>query len=282
MPDSWAKALRPDDGLVRLHLVAGEPRHHPARARDLARVDARPQPVRRLAYAQQHHDLLERCIARPLADPVDRALHLAAPGHDARERVRHGQAQVVVAVHRAGHLGEARDEPVELAPHRRVLLGHRVADSVRHVDRGRALVERDLEHLGGELEVGAGGVHGRELASCFSWPMATRFAAVPAGVAMPPISGPNAVAIISARPKLLRPGCSAASRSRPTAERQQHRRHRHVGDPPRDERAHGQHAQEHAVRPRSDTLQDLVHEPRPEAGARERRRQQQHTDEERR
>ena len=46
--------------------------------------------------------------------------------------------------------------------------------------------------------------------------MATRFAAVPAGVAMPPMSGPNAVAIINARPKLLRPGCSAASRSRPT------------------------------------------------------------------
>ena len=53
-------------------------------------------------------------------------------------------------------------------------------------------------------------------ASCFSWLMATRFAAVPAGVAMPPMSGPKAVAIISARPKLLRPVSSFASRSRPT------------------------------------------------------------------
>ena len=38
-------------------------------------------------------------------------------------------------------------------------------------------------------------------ASCLSWPMATRLAAVPAGVAMPPMSGPNAVAIMSDRPK---------------------------------------------------------------------------------
>ena len=41
------------------------------------------------------------------------------------------------------------------------------------------------------------------------------FAAVPAGVAIPPISGPKAVAIISERPKLLSPGRSPASRSSP-------------------------------------------------------------------
>ena len=41
--------------------------------------------------------------------------------------------------------------------------GSRVADGVGHVDRGGALVERDLQHLGGELEVRAGRVHGREL-----------------------------------------------------------------------------------------------------------------------
>ena len=40
---------------------------------------------------------------------------------------------------------------------------HRVADRVGDVDRGRALVDRDLAHLGGELEVGPGRVHRREL-----------------------------------------------------------------------------------------------------------------------
>ena len=44
-----------------------------------------------------------------------------------------------------------------------VLVGRRVADRVRDVDRRRALVERDLQHLGGELHVGARRVHRREL-----------------------------------------------------------------------------------------------------------------------
>ena len=39
---------------------------------------------------------------------------------------------------------------------------------------------------------------------------------MPAGVAMPPISGPKAVEIISARPKLLCPGRSPASCRSPT------------------------------------------------------------------
>ena len=40
---------------------------------------------------------------------------------------------------------------------------HRVPDGVGDVDRGRALVDRDLQHLGRELDVGAGRVHRREL-----------------------------------------------------------------------------------------------------------------------
>ena len=152
------------DRLVRLHLVAGEARHHPARARDLARVHAGPEPVRGLAHVEQHHDLLERGVAGALADPVDRALHLAAAGPHAGERVGHRHAEVVVAVHRGGDVrrGRARAGRAR-ATSRAYSSGHRVADRVRHVDRRGALVERDLEHLGGELEVRAGGVHRREL-----------------------------------------------------------------------------------------------------------------------
>ena len=69
--------VAPDDRLVRLHLVAGQPRDQAARARDLGRVDPGPQPEAWLARAQQHHDLLQRGVPGALADPVDRALHLA-------------------------------------------------------------------------------------------------------------------------------------------------------------------------------------------------------------
>ena len=120
-------------------------------------------PIVGLARVQQHHDLLERGVAGPLADPVDRALDLARAGPQAGERVGHRQPQVVVAVDRQHHVAQIRHQLVQRAQKVGVLVRHRVADRVGDVDRGRALVDRDLAHLGGELEVGPGGVHGREL-----------------------------------------------------------------------------------------------------------------------
>ena len=110
--------VAPDDRLVRLHLVAGQSRDQPARARDLGRLDARPQTEARLARAQQHHDLLQRGVAGALADAVDRALDLAAARFQARERVGDRQSEVVVAVHRDGHVVQRRHQPVERFEHR--------------------------------------------------------------------------------------------------------------------------------------------------------------------
>ena len=164
MPDSCAKALRPDDRLVGLHRVAGQARDHAARCGRSPRVTAPVcRPRRACAGVQQHDDLLQRGVAGPLADAVDRALDLAGPGLQAGERVGHGQPEVVVAVHRQHDVVQSGDELVEAAQERRVLVRHRVADGVGDVDRRRALVDRDLADLGGELEVGARRVHRREL-----------------------------------------------------------------------------------------------------------------------
>ena len=95
--------------------------------------------------------------------PVDRALDLARPGPDAGVGVGDGQAQVVVAVDRGLDPAQRRHQLVEAAPHLGVLLGRRVADRVGDVDRRRPLLDRDRDHLGGELEVGPGRVHRREL-----------------------------------------------------------------------------------------------------------------------
>ena len=95
-----------DDRLVRLDRVAGEARDEAARARDLARDDAGVQADVRLARVQQHHDLLERRVARALADPVDRALDLARARLDAGERVRDREPEVVVAVDRQDDVGQ--------------------------------------------------------------------------------------------------------------------------------------------------------------------------------
>ena len=115
------------------------------------------------ARVQQHHDLLERRVARALADAVDRALDLARAGLQAREGVGDGEPEVVVAVDGQHDVAQARHQLVEAAEEGDVLLRHRVADGVGDVDRRGALVERDLHHLGGVLDVGARGVHRREL-----------------------------------------------------------------------------------------------------------------------
>ena len=112
---------------------------------------------------EQHRDLLQRAVAGPLAEAVDRALDLARAGDHPGVGVGDGQPQVVVAVDRGLDLAQVRDQLVEARPHRRVLLGRRVADRVGDVDHRRPGVDRDLQHLGGELEVGAGRVHRREL-----------------------------------------------------------------------------------------------------------------------
>ena len=125
-----------DDRLVRLHRVAGEARDQAARARDLARVDAGVQPADvGGARVQQHHDLLERRVARALADPVDRALDLPRARLQAGERVRDREAEVVVAVDGEHDVAQARHQLVEPAQERGVLVRHRVADGVGDVDR---------------------------------------------------------------------------------------------------------------------------------------------------
>jgi hypothetical protein len=136
----------------------------PGAAGDLARVDARVQAadVRR-PRVQEHHDLLERGVAGPLSDAVDRALDLPGAGLHAGEGVRHGQAEVVVAVDAQLDVRQARHQLVQAPEERRVLAGHRVPDRVGDVDDGRALLEDDAQDLCGEVHVGASGVHRGEL-----------------------------------------------------------------------------------------------------------------------
>jgi hypothetical protein len=66
-------------------------------------------------------------------------------------------------VHRQHGVAQLRHALVEAGQEGGVLLGHRVADGVGDVDRRRAFLDGDRDHLGGEVEVGARRVHRREL-----------------------------------------------------------------------------------------------------------------------
>ena len=162
MPDSCANAFRPDDGLVVLHRVAGEARHEPRRAGQLfgphTDADTREEVA---ARPDRHHDLFERGVAGALAEPVHRALDLARAVGDARERVRDGHAEVVVAVRRDDVVAvDRRDDVRDQLP---VLVGNTEPDGVGDVQCRRAVVDRELQHLAEEVDVGAAAVLGREL-----------------------------------------------------------------------------------------------------------------------
>ena len=158
-----SERIAPDDGLVGLDRIAGEARDQTRGARDLAGDHARAQADIGLPGVQEHDDLLQGRVARALADPVDRALDLARAGHQSGERIGHGEPKIVVAVHGEHDIAQARHELVEPAQEGGELVGHRVAHGVGDVDRGGALRDRDRAYVGGVLDVGAGGVHGREL-----------------------------------------------------------------------------------------------------------------------
>ena len=111
--------------------------------------------------AHGHDDLLERGVSGPLAQSVDGAFDLPGTGVHRSHGVGHSHAQVVVAVggddvvtlHDVAHIGQTLG----------VLGGHAVADGVGDVERGGAVVDRDLQHLAHELEVGPRRIFRREL-----------------------------------------------------------------------------------------------------------------------
>ena len=97
-PALVGERARPHDRLVRLHRVAGERGDEPRRPHDLLQVEAVPHAERLAPRPHDHRDLLERAVARALADPVHRDLHLARAVLDAGQRVRDRETEVVVAV----------------------------------------------------------------------------------------------------------------------------------------------------------------------------------------
>ncbi len=111
-----------------------------------------------------HHDLLERRVAGALADAVDRALDLprarAGRRRTSWRRPGPGRRGSAPTARRRSQPGTSSYRPVRKAAYSS---GMRVADRVGDVDRRRALLDGDRDHLGGELEVGARGVHRREL-----------------------------------------------------------------------------------------------------------------------
>ena len=153
-----------DDRLVRRDVRPRALLQQPRGARELRRVDARVRAGEQLgARVQRHHDLLERRVARALADAVHRHLDLPRAGADAGQRVRDREAEVVVAVRRDDDAGMLRRQLDDAAIVFSYSHGRRVADGVRDVQRRRAALDHGGEHVEQVLGIGARRVLRREL-----------------------------------------------------------------------------------------------------------------------
>jgi len=115
------------------------------------------------AGADRHDNLFQGAVAGSLAQAVDGAFHLPGPFQDCRQAVGHRHAQVVVTVNAQHHLVDAAHVLFQVGDGGSVLAGHGIADRVGNVDGGGAGLDGALDHLGQEVQLGAGGVLGREL-----------------------------------------------------------------------------------------------------------------------
>ena len=155
------EGVAPDDRLVGLHVEAGDDGEQARQFQQLGRLDAVAGRHGVGAGAQRHHDLFQRRVAGAFADAVDRAFDLARAGANGRERVGDREAEIVVVVGGEDHAfgaGHAGAEHGEDACH---VLGQRVADGVRDVDRGGAASDRDFDAAAQEVGLGAAAVLGR-------------------------------------------------------------------------------------------------------------------------
>ncbi|MNS97555.1 hypothetical protein D3C72_1318920 [compost metagenome] len=151
-------------GLVGLHHEAGGLADHAAGGHDVLGVDVQVEPEVVPARLHGHDHFFERAIACALSQAVDRALDLArAADLHAGQRVRHGHAQVVVAMHRPDRLVAVGNALAQHLDEVAVQLRNGVADGVGHVDGGGALVDHGLEHAAQEVGVAAVAVFGAEL-----------------------------------------------------------------------------------------------------------------------
>ncbi len=163
MPGFVGEGVAADDGLVALHLHAGDVRNQPAGRHQPSGIDIRCGLVIVLPRAQRHDDFFQRAVAGAFADAVDRTLDLPCPVLDRRQAIAHGQAEIVVAMDADHRPIDVRHALAERADHAAHLLGHGVADGVGNVDGRGPGVDGRGDHFAEEINLGAGGVFGREL-----------------------------------------------------------------------------------------------------------------------
>src|SRR5512135_2956670 len=127
------ESVSPDDRLVRLDYQPGQVGQQPARRVDFPGVHTTIQPEQVFAGVERHHYLLERRVARPLADPVDGAFDLTHAVLHCDQRVGNSQPEVVMAMNGQYGLADVRNVRPDIVDALTELRWDRVPYRVRDV-----------------------------------------------------------------------------------------------------------------------------------------------------
>ena len=161
---TMSKGIFSDDGLAAGYLQATQATDEPGGFKDLAGLDPRGKSGIDIGTGlDRHDDLLERRVAGTLADTIECPFDLSGTGLHGRERIRHGHAEIVMAMDTDHRLGDVSDMVAQVGDQVGVLTGHRVADGVGDIDRVGASLDCSLHNLCQKLRLGTGGILRGEL-----------------------------------------------------------------------------------------------------------------------
>src|SRR4030042_305608 len=139
-----AKSVAADNSLIGLHGKSGEVTDKTARAVNLLRFHIRRQVKEIGAGLDSHDDFFQGGVTSPLADAVDRTLHLPGAPLDSCQAVGNRQSEVVMAVNANDSavyiryvFNDALDKLAEL-------YGHSIADPLRDINGGGAGIDNSL------------------------------------------------------------------------------------------------------------------------------------------
>src|SRR5439155_8861086 len=149
------------DGLIGLRAEGNDGTQHLARCEEMFGVNPGRVRVEIVAGLHDHHDFLERAVARTLADAVDGALDLPGAGLHRRQRIGHRKSQVVMAVHADNSAVAQRFD--DAADQRAILARSRIADRVGNVYRAGARGDHRFRYPFQIIRIGARAIFRREL-----------------------------------------------------------------------------------------------------------------------
>src|SRR5205809_1450929 len=121
-----SKCVRAHDSFIRSNLRAGNFREHATSWKQMLQFDVGGYAKTFFAHCKSDGNFFERGVSRALADSVDGALDLAHTSANCRERIRHSEAEVVMAMRTQRYSLRITQRLANAKKHFAIFFGHSV------------------------------------------------------------------------------------------------------------------------------------------------------------